>query len=125
MGKANKIKKISKGTLTARQLVSATDFKNRVPNFANGAWYLGNQQQHDKIFMQKSRDLPEVSVIRYLGYYHFRDDVTGKTLSKGYVFPKMAMQDGKAVKPNNEDYFTMPDGFSIKSRLNKENDFQQ
>ncbi|MGL4667028.1 MAG: bifunctional DNA primase/helicase, partial [Saezia sp.] len=98
--------KCSKGTFTSAQLSSPGEFKKRLLHLARGAIYTGKPNMLDDMLIEHLYNIKEVKTINFLGYTKEYD---------AYVFNDFAMQDGKIIPINEEDYFDLKDGVQLKS----------
>ncbi|AZT32360.1 toprim domain-containing protein [Salmonella enterica subsp. enterica serovar Stanleyville] len=94
-----------KGTFTAAQLSSASEFKKRLLHIAKGAIYTGNTPQLDRLIRHDLPRIKEVQTQNYIGYN--RD-------WRAWVFNSLAVSNGVIHTLNSEDYFGV-EGKSIKS----------
>lgn len=95
----------AKGTFTAAQLSSASEFKKRLLHVAKGAIYTGNTAQLDRLIRQDLPVIKEVKTQNFIGY--------NKEWG-AWVFNELAVHNGRVYELNSEDYFEM-DGTSVKS----------
>lgn len=99
----------AKGTFTAAQLSSASEFKKRLLHVAKGAIYTGNTTQLDRLIRQDLPVIKEVKTQNFIGY--------NKEWG-AWVFNEFAVRGGRVYALNSEDYFEL-DGSSVKSLSTK------
>ncbi|MDZ5456978.1 toprim domain-containing protein [Azohydromonas lata] len=87
-----------KATFTASHLSSATDFGKRLLHVAPGAMYSGTSLMLRRMLQKQLFNIPRVETIDYVGY---------TAEHKAYVFNKLAVQDGRVYKANDDDYFEL------------------
>lgn len=88
------------------QITTSSEFKKQLVS-AGGAWWKGDAKHLDWIGWRWLSKLKTVEVIEHLGYSREHGC---------YLFPKVAVQDGKVYEVGEEDYFELPRK-SIKSRF--------
>ncbi|AXE32260.1 bifunctional DNA primase/helicase [Chromobacterium phragmitis] len=94
-----------KGTFTAGQITSDSEFKKRLLHLGAGAYWFGNKHQLDKLASRWTYNIKTVQTIDYLGY----------SIEHGcYVWNEVAAKGGQFCAINEEDYFDL-DKLSIKS----------
>ncbi|TCP13793.1 Toprim domain-containing protein [Crenobacter luteus] len=94
-----------KNTFTGGQLSSASEFKKRLLSMAPGAVWTGNAAQLDRLLSRWTYNIKSVQTIDYIGY----------SKEHGcYVWGDIAIQGGKIVPLNEEDFFDL-DKLSIKT----------
>lgn len=85
-----------KGTFTAGQITSASEFKKRLAHIANGRIFTGSSKQLDNMMRYWVSSLKTVETVDFIGY----------SKSFGcYVYNDIAVKDGKVYPINEEDYF--------------------
>ncbi|AJG19105.1 toprim domain-containing protein [Cupriavidus basilensis] len=85
-----------KNTFTSAQIASAGEFKKRLLAVAPGAFYTGSNGQLDEYLKAQMQRIRSVQTIDYVGY----------SKEHGcYVFPEVAIKDGKLHTLNDEDFF--------------------
>ncbi|MBN3005604.1 toprim domain-containing protein [Chromobacterium alkanivorans] len=87
-----------KNTLTGGQLSSASEFKKRLLSMAPGAVWTGNAQQLDRLLSRWTYNIKSVQTIDYIGY---------SKEHSCYVWGDIAIQAGKVVPLNEEDFFDL------------------
>lgn len=100
-------KKSVKNTFTGAQLSSAAEFKKRLLSIAPGVVYTGTSAQLDQLLKRWTRDIRRVHIINYIGYVQEQ---------QAYIFSDVAVQNGKVIKINAEDYFELTRHINIKAR---------
>lgn len=85
-----------KGTFTAAQITSASEFKKRLAHLAPGAVFEGNTAQLDRLVKTQTFDIKRVETIDFVGYS--RDHGC-------YVLGEIAVKDGVIYEINEEDFF--------------------
>ncbi len=94
-----------KNTFTGSMLTSAGEFKKRLLSIAAGAVYTGNGQQLDRIMQRQLFNIKTVQTVDFIGYSKEHG---------AWVFNDMAIQNGRLVPLNDEDFFDLGK-LSIKS----------
>ena len=94
-----------KNTFTGAMLTSAGEFKKRLLSIAPGAVFTGNGQQLDRIMQRQLFHIKTVQTIDYIGY---------SKEHAAWVFNDVAIQHGKMIQLNEEDFFDLGK-LSIKS----------
>lgn len=94
-----------KNTFTGAQLASSSEFKKRLLGIAPGAVFTGSAAQLDRWLQRATYNIKTVDTVDFIGYS--RDHKT-------WVFNDVAVNDGKMVKLNDEDFFDVG-RLSIKS----------
>ncbi|SUX30176.1 toprim domain-containing protein [Chromobacterium vaccinii] len=94
-----------KNTFTGGQLSSASEFKKRLLSMAPGAVWTGNAQQLDRLLSRWTYNIKSVQTIDFIGY---------SKEHSCYVWGDIAIQAGKIVPLNDEDFFDL-DKLSIKT----------
>ena len=98
--------RVLKNTFSSGQLTGASEFKKRLLGVGPGALFTGNAAQLDRILRDQLQGIKTVETIDYTGY----------SKEHGcYVFPELAVKDGKVLALNDEDYFQADRKLSIKS----------
>jgi hypothetical protein len=87
---------IHKHAFTPKQLTSSTEFKNRLLGI-KGALWTGTGKQLDRLIQEHIRNLRTVETIDFIGY---------SKEHKAYVFTELAVREGKAVRINDEDFYS-------------------
>lgn len=95
-----------KNTFTGAQLSSASEFKKRLLAVAPGVIYTGNSGQLDRYLKSSIENIKRVETIDYVGYCIERS---------AYIYPKIAVHNGKVCELNSDDHFELPRGLNIKS----------
>lgn len=85
-----------KGTFTAGQITSSSDFKKRLAHIANGRIFTGTGKHLDIMMRSWVSNLKTVETIDYIGY--------SKEFNC-FVYNDIAVKDGQTYKINEEDYF--------------------
>lgn len=87
-----------RGTFTASQLASASEFKKRLLHLAPGALFEGSSQMLDRIMGRQLYDVRRVETIDFVGY----------TREHGaWLIGDVAVKAGKVYEINEEDYFSI------------------
>ncbi|WP_256330148.1 toprim domain-containing protein [Variovorax sp. YR216] len=94
-----------KGTFTAGQLTTSSEFEKRLLHMAPGAMFSGNSQQLKKILQWQLDHPKEVQTVDFVGY---------SAQHRTYLLGKVAVRGGQIHQVNAEDYFDI-DKLSIKS----------
>jgi hypothetical protein len=97
--------KSQKNTFTGAQVAAATEFKKRLLSFAPGALFTGNGKQLDWIIQNYLTNIKVVDTVDFIGY---------SKEHKTYIFPKIAVSNGRVYELNDEDFFEVGD-LSIKT----------
>lgn len=85
-----------KNTFTSAQVTTTGEFKKRLTAVASGAMFTGNAQQLEHIMEDMLYGIKTVDTIDYVGYS--KEHGT-------YIFPEIAVKDGRAYELNEEDFF--------------------
>lgn len=99
-----------KNTFTAAQIAGAAEFKKRLLAMASGAIYTGSTGMLDALMKKQLARLPVVETVDFIGYT--KGDKTNP--HRAYIFGDIAVQAGRWVALNDEDYFELGK-LSIKS----------
>lgn len=94
-----------RGTFTAGQLTTASEFKKQLLHMAAGAIYSGSSQQLEVMMQRQLDNIKIVQTVDFIGY---------SASHKTYILGKVAVRDGAVHEANKEDYFDF-DKLSIKS----------
>jgi hypothetical protein len=84
-----------KETFTPAQLSAAAEFKKRLLSFPGAVW-TGNGRDLDRLVEQWTYNIKRVETLDFLGY---------SLTHEAYVFNDIAVQRGKPIEANAEDYF--------------------
>lgn len=101
--------------ISPKALASSSEFKPMVMGVLSGAIFIGNTNQLDNLFREKTQDLKSIETIPYIGYNKKR---------KAYIYENFAVQNGVVYEKNDNGYFELSNSVNIKSTLNIP-DFQQ
>ncbi len=85
-----------KGTFTAGQLTTASEFKKQLLHMAAGAIFSGNSLQLERIMQRQLDNIKIVQTVDFIGY---------SAAHKTYILGKVAVRDGQIFEANAEDYF--------------------
>lgn len=85
-----------KCAFTAKQITSATEFKNRLLSVVKNAWYTGSAAQLDRVMQDLMHSLKTVETIDYVGY---------SKEHAAYIYHDIAVKNGKIMPVNDEDFF--------------------
>ncbi|SDI77624.1 toprim domain-containing protein [Variovorax sp. OV700] len=94
-----------KGTFTAGQLTTGSEFKKQLLHMAAGAIYSGTSLQLEIMMQRQLDNIKIVQTVDFIGY---------SASHKTYIFGKVAVRDGAVHEANKEDYFDF-DKLSIKT----------
>lgn len=94
-----------KGTFTAGQLTTASEFKKQLLHMVPGAIYSGSSAQLERMLQQQLEKIKEVETVDFVGY---------SAKHKTYLLEKVAIHEGVVVEANEEDYFQVG-RFNVKS----------
>ncbi|GGY03654.1 toprim domain-containing protein [Paludibacterium paludis] len=94
-----------KGTFTAGQITSDSEFKKRLLHLGAGAYWFGNKGQLDKLASRWTYNIKTVQTLDYIGY---------SIDHRCYVWNEVAAAGGQIYTINDEDYFDI-EKLSIKS----------
>lgn len=94
-----------KNTFTGAQLASASEFKKRLLGIAPGAVFTGSAAHLDRWIQRATFNIKTVDTVDFIGYS--KDHKT-------WVFNDVAVNDGKMVQINDEDFYDIGK-LSIKS----------
>lgn len=94
-----------KGTFTAGQLTTGSEFKKQLLHMAAGAIYSGSSQQLEVMMQRQLDNIKIVQTVDFIGY---------SASHKTYILGKVAVRDGVIHEANKEDYFDF-DKLSIKT----------
>lgn len=95
-----------KGTFTAGQLSTASEFKKQLLHMAAGAMYSGSSAQLERMMLRQLDNIKIVQTVDFIGY-----SAPHKTYLLG---SKVAVREGQIHESNAEDYFEF-DQLSIKT----------
>lgn len=101
--------------ISPKALASSSEFKPMIMGVLSGAIFIGNTNQLDNLFREKTQDLKSIETIPYIGYNKKR---------KAYIYENFAVQNGVVYEKNDNGYFELSNSINIKSTLNIP-DFQQ
>lgn len=85
-----------KGTFTAGQLTTGSEFKKQLLHMAAGAIYSGNSLQLERMMQRQLDNIKIVQTVDFIGY---------SASHKTYILGKVAVRDGQIHEANAEDYF--------------------
>lgn len=94
-----------RGTFTAGQLTTGSEFKKQLLHMAAGAIYSGTSLQLEVMMQRQLDNIKIVQTVDFIGY---------SAAHKTYILGKVAVRDGAVHEANKEDYFDF-DKLSIKS----------
>lgn len=94
-----------KGTFTAGQLTTGSEFKKQLLHMAAGAIYSGSSQQLEVMMQRQLDNIKIVQTVDFIGY---------SAPHKTYLLGKVAVREGVIHEANKEDYFDF-DKLSIKT----------
>lgn len=94
-----------KGTFTAGQLTTGSEFKKQLLHMAAGAIYSGSSQQLEVMMQRQLDNIKIVQTVDFIGY---------SAQHKTYLLGKVAVREGVVHEANAEDYFDF-EKLSIKS----------
>ncbi|MBS0501138.1 MAG: toprim domain-containing protein [Proteobacteria bacterium] len=94
-----------KGTFTAGQLTTASEFKKQLLHLAPGAIYSGSSQQLERMLLRQLDNIKVVQTVDFIGY---------SAAHKAYLLGNYAVHGGQVLEANAEDYFEIGK-LSIKS----------
>lgn len=94
-----------KGTFTAGQLTTGSEFKKQLLHMAAGAIYSGSSQQLETMMQRQLDNIKVVQTVDFIGY---------SAAHKTYILGKVAVRAGAIHEANKEDYFDF-DKLSIKT----------
>lgn len=94
-----------KGTFTAGQLTTASEFKKQLLHLAPGAIYSGSSQQLERMLLRQLDNIKVVQTVDFIGY---------SAAHKAYLLGNYAVHAGHVLEANAEDYFEIGK-LSIKS----------
>ena len=94
-----------KGTFTAGQLTTASEFKKQLMNLGAGAIYSGSSHQLERMLLRQLDNIKVVQTVDYIGY---------SAAHKTYLLGNYAVHGGQVLEANSEDYFEIGK-LSIKS----------
>lgn len=87
---------VEKGTFTAGQITSSSEYKKRLAHIGNGRIFTGSSKQLDTMMRSWVSQLKTVETVDFIGY------------SKKYgcyIYNDIAVKEGKVFSINEEDYF--------------------
>lgn len=96
---------VVKGTFTAGQLTTASEFKKQLLHMAAGAIYSGSSPQLERMMQRQLDNIKIVQTVDFIGY---------SAAHKTYLLGKVAVRGGQVHDANSEDYFDF-EKLSIKS----------
>lgn len=85
-----------KGTFTAGQLTTGSEFKKQLLHMAPGAIYSGNSLQLEIMMQRQLDNIKVVQTVDFIGY---------SAPHKAYILGKVAVREGQIHEANREDYF--------------------
>ncbi|GKS83241.1 toprim domain-containing protein [Acidovorax sp. SUPP1855] len=94
-----------KGTFTAGQLTTSSEFEKRLLHMAPGAMFSGSSQQLKRLMQFQLENPKVVQTVDFVGY---------TAAHKAYILGKVAVRNGEIHEANAEDYFDF-DRLAIKS----------
>lgn len=94
-----------KGTFTAGQLTTASEFKKQLLHMAAGAIFSGSSAQLERMMQRQLDNIKIVQTVDFIGY---------SASHKTYLLGKVAVRGGQVHEANAEDYFDF-DKLAIKS----------
>lgn len=94
-----------KGTFTAGQLTTASEFKKQLLHMAAGAIFSGSSAQLERMMQRQLDNIKIVQTVDFIGY---------SASHKAYILGKVAVRDGQIHEANAEDYFDF-DALAIKT----------
>lgn len=94
-----------KGTFTAGQLTTGSEFKKQLLHMAAGAIYSGSSQQLEVMMQRQLDNIKIVQTVDFIGY---------SAAHKTYLLGKVAVRAGAIHEANKEDYFDF-DKLAIKT----------
>ncbi|MET3916220.1 nucleoside-triphosphatase THEP1 [Variovorax sp. OAS795] len=94
-----------KGTFTAGQLTTGSEFKKQLLHMAAGAIYSGTSLQLEIMMQRQLDNIKIVQTVDFIGY---------SAAHKTYILGKVAVREGAVHEANKEDYFDF-DKLSIKT----------
>lgn len=95
-----------KNTFTGSQLSSASEFKKRLLAIAPGAVFTGQSGQLDQLMKRQLFDIKRVRTVDFVGY--------AKEVA-AYIYSDIAIQNGRVFPLNDEDFFDLGKGESVKT----------
>jgi len=94
-----------KGTFTAGQLTTASEFKKQLLHMAPGAMFSGSSAHLERMMQRQLDNIKVVQTVDYIGYSRMHET---------YILGKVAVRGGEVHEANSEDYFDF-DKLAIKS----------
>ncbi|CAN7257906.1 toprim domain-containing protein [Variovorax sp. LjRoot84] len=94
-----------KGTFTAGQLTTSSEFKKQLLHMAAGAIYSGSSAQLETMMQRQLDNIKIVQTVDFIGY---------SATHGAYILGKVAVREGQIHEANKEDYFEF-NKLSIKS----------
>ncbi|NVM93064.1 ssDNA-binding Zn-finger/Zn-ribbon topoisomerase 1/energy-coupling factor transporter ATP-binding protein EcfA2 [Variovorax sp. SG517] len=85
-----------KGTFTAGQLTTGSEFKKQLLHMAAGAIYSGSSQQLEVMMQRQLDNIKTVQTVDFIGY---------SAVHKTYLLGKVAVREGAIHEANKDDYF--------------------